>query len=76
MESYDDAAEGVMEKGADGRTSMTTVTLRPHIVFSGEKRPTAAEVEAIHHRSHEACYIANTVKSEVRVEGRTEGLSD
>ena len=76
VESYEDAAEGVMEKGADGRVSMTMVTLHPHIVFSGEKRPSAEEVETIHHRSHEACYIANTVKSEVRVEGRTQGLRD
>jgi organic hydroperoxide reductase OsmC/OhrA len=76
VESYDDAAEGVMEKGADGRTSMTRVTLRPHIVFNGEKRPSAAEVEAIHHKAHDACYIANTVKSEIRIEGRAEGLRE
>ena len=76
VESYDDAAEGVMEKGFDGRIAMTRVTLHPNIVFNGEKRPTAAEVEAIHHKAHDACFIANSVKSEVRVEGRAEGLRD
>jgi organic hydroperoxide reductase OsmC/OhrA len=74
VESYDDKAEGLMDKGADGRIAMTVVTLKPHIVFSGEKRPSPAEVEAIHHRSHDACFIANSVKSEVRIEGRAEGM--
>jgi organic hydroperoxide reductase OsmC/OhrA len=76
VESYDDAAEGAMAKLADGRIWMSMVTLHPHVVFSGEKRPSAAEVETIHHKAHDACFIANSVKSEVRVEGRAEGLSD
>ena len=76
VESYDDAAESVMGKGADGRIAMTRVTLRPHIHLSGDKRPSAADVEAIHHEAHDACYIANSVKSEIRVEGRAEGLRD
>ena len=76
VESYDDAAESVMGKGADGRIAMTRVTLRPHIHLSGDKRPSAADVEAIHHEAHDACYIANSVKSEIRVEGSAEGLRD
>ncbi len=76
VESYDDAAEGLMDNGAEGRIAMTRVTLRPHIVFSGEKRPSAAEVETIHHKAHDACYIANTVKSEVRVEGSADGMRE
>ena len=75
VDSYEDAAEGVMEKGADGRIAMTRVTLKPRIVFSGPTRPTAADVEALHHKAHEACYIANSVRSEVRVEGSAEGLA-
>ena len=76
VDSYVDAAEGIMEKGFfDGRIQMTRVALKPHIVFSGDKRPDAADVEAIHHQAHEACYIANTVKSEIVVEGAAEGLA-
>ena len=74
VEAYDDAAEGVVSKGADGRVAMTLVTLKPRIVFTGDKRPSATEVDAIHHRSHDACFIANSVKSEVRVDGVAEGL--
>ena len=76
VESYDDEAEGVMETGPDGRVWMARVTLKPRIVFAGDKRPRRAEVDALHHRAHEACYIANSVKSEVRVEGGEEGLAE
>ncbi|PDT03599.1 peroxiredoxin [Rhizobium chutanense] len=66
VDSYTDAAEGVMEKNAAGRLAMTVVTLRPHVVFSGEKQPSPSELEALHHRAHSECFIANSVKSEVR----------
>lgn len=74
VESYDDTAEGVIGKGADGRIAMTLATLKPRVVFSGEKRPTAGDVGAIHHQAHDACFIANSLKSEVRVEASAEGL--
>jgi organic hydroperoxide reductase OsmC/OhrA len=75
VDSYEDNAEGVMAPRADGRVAMTRVTLKPRIMFSGEKRPTAAEVEAIHHHAHHECYIANSVTAEIRVEGVEEGLA-
>jgi organic hydroperoxide reductase OsmC/OhrA len=70
VESYEDEAEGVMEKGADGKVRMTRVTLRPLIRFGGERQPSEAELAALHHRAHEACYIANSVTAEVTVENR------
>jgi organic hydroperoxide reductase OsmC/OhrA len=76
VDSYDDEAEGVMEAGPDGRQWMARVTLRPHIVFSGDKRPRRADVDALHHRAHEACYIANSVKSAVSIEGNEDGLAE
>jgi organic hydroperoxide reductase OsmC/OhrA len=75
VDSYDDDAEGLMEKGADGRVAMTLVTLKPRIVFSGDKRPRRADIDALHHKAHDACYIANSVKTEIRVEGSEEGLA-
>ena len=68
VDSYEDMAEGVLAKDADGRMAMTVVTLRPKVAFSGEKRPTKEELDDLHHRSHEACFIANSVKTEIRVE--------
>jgi len=70
VDSYDDEAEGVMGKDAQGRVAMTRVTLRPMIRFSGDLMPTAADTEALHHAAHEHCFIANSVKSDVRVEPR------
>ena len=68
IDSYEDNVEGVLAKDAEGKMSMTIVTLRPKIVFSGDKVPTPADLDELHHKSHEACYIANSVKSEVRIE--------
>jgi organic hydroperoxide reductase OsmC/OhrA len=71
--SYEDTAVGIMSEGGDGREWMTKVTLRPRLVFDGDKRPSAAEVEALHHQSHQKCYIANSVKTQVLVEGQAAG---
>lgn len=62
--SYEDKAEGIMETDAAGRTSITRVTLRPKVEVSGD----AGDLEAIHHKAHEACFIANSVKTEITVE--------
>ena len=68
VDSYIDEAEGVLEKRADGKMAMTRVTLRPRVEFSGEKRPSEAEIADLHHRAHDACFIANSVTTEVTVE--------
>ena len=68
IDTYEDESEGVLGKDAEGRMAMTVVTLRPRIAFSGDKRPTRQEQDALHHKAHEACFIANSVRTEVRVE--------
>jgi organic hydroperoxide reductase OsmC/OhrA len=68
IDSYVDAAEGVLEKDAQGRMAITKVTLKPKIAWSGDKRPSAEEVAELHHKSHEACYIANSFNGEVMVQ--------
>ena len=68
VESYRDDATGVMAKNADGKLAMTQVTLRPRLVFAGETRPSAAQHDAMHHEAHAQCFIANSVKTEVRCE--------
>jgi organic hydroperoxide reductase OsmC/OhrA len=65
VDRYFDAAVGLMEQNAQGRVAITRVTLRPEVSFSGEHRPSHAEIEQLHHAAHEACFIANSVKSEV-----------
>jgi organic hydroperoxide reductase OsmC/OhrA len=57
-----------MGKDAAGRMAMLRVVLRPAIEFGGERQPTVAQLEALHHQSHDLCFIANSVKTEVAVE--------
>ena len=66
---YEDEAEGEMHKGSDGRTRITRIALRPRIVFAGEE-PDQAVIDELHHKSHEACFIANSITSEVVIEPR------
>ncbi len=65
--SYNDEAVGTVAKNERGAMWVNTVTLRPRIVWSGEKIPAAADLERLHHHAHEQCFIANSVKTEVRV---------
>jgi organic hydroperoxide reductase OsmC/OhrA len=70
VDSYRDEAVGVLGRDERGKTSITSVALRPAVVFSGENRPDAAVIDALHHRAHEACYIANSIRAEVTIEPR------
>ncbi|MGH8668262.1 MAG: OsmC family protein [Burkholderiales bacterium] len=62
VDAYADEAVGVLDK-----TWISHVTLRPRVSFSG-KAPSAEEQRALHERAHAKCFIANSVKTEVRVE--------
>jgi organic hydroperoxide reductase OsmC/OhrA len=62
VDEYTDEASGVLDK-----TWVSSVTLRPKVSFSG-RQPTKDEHEALHHKAHEKCYIANSVKTAVRIE--------
>ena len=66
---YSDEASGVLAKDAAGRQAMTRVTLRPVVTFSGTK-PTPEQFAQLHEKTHERCFIANSVKSEVLIEPR------
>ena len=68
VDRYADAATGVMKKNDEGKLAMTAVVLHPTVEFSGEKMPSREEIERLHHEAHDACFIANSVKSVVRVE--------
>ena len=70
VERYADSAVGTMAKNADGKMAMTVVTLRPDVTFSGAMQPTRAQIDQMHHEAHEECFIANSVKTQVRCEPR------
>jgi organic hydroperoxide reductase OsmC/OhrA len=70
IDLYEDEAQGVMTKNDKGRFWVSKVILRPRIVFSGSNKPTEADIAAMHHASHDECFIANSVKTDIVVEGR------
>jgi organic hydroperoxide reductase OsmC/OhrA len=49
-------------------TRFTGVLLRPRVELEGEVDPEL--VETLHHRAHEACFIANSVSCSVEVDPR------
>ncbi len=63
VESYRDGAEGVMGTEA-GRTAVSHIRLCPAVVYAGVAPDRVAE-EALHHQAHEACFIANSVKTHI-----------
>ena len=67
IDSYVDEAEGVLGKGEHGKIAMTQVTLKPRIAWQDEG-PDPAALADLHHKAHEACFIANSVKTEVTVD--------
>ncbi len=68
VDSYQDQAAGILAKDQAGRLAMTRVTLHPRVSFGSEKTPTPEELAQMHDQAHHACFIANSVKTEVVVE--------
>lgn len=68
VDRYRDDAVAQMGRNAQGKTAITVVTLRPAVSFGGAKLPERTELMAMHHEAHDTCYIANSVRAEVRCE--------
>jgi organic hydroperoxide reductase OsmC/OhrA len=68
LDAYRDEAVGVLEKNAEGKLAITRVTLRPQIKWSPGVTVAAADLEKMHHDAHVGCFIANSVKTEIKVE--------
>ena len=67
VERYVDAAEGTMARNPEGRLAMAVVTLRPRVAFAAPA-PAEAEQRAMHERAHHECFLAASVRSEIRCE--------
>ena len=68
LDSYEDEAVGKLAPNDAKKMVVKTVTLRPKTVFSGDKQPSREELEALHHKAHEECFIANSVLTEIITE--------
>ena len=63
--AYEDDAVGFLEHDG-GKLWIARVILRPRVTCDAD----AGTLAEIHHLAHEACFIANSVKTDVRVEPR------
>lgn len=68
VDSYRDDAVGTMGRNSGGKTFVATVKLQPSASFSGARLPTRDEITALHREAHDACYIANSILTEVLCE--------
>ena len=68
VDSYEDDAFGIMEKNAQGKLWVSRVTLRPRVRFASGSSVEPAALAEIHHKAHDECFIANSVKTDVSVE--------
>ncbi|HVE08161.1 MAG TPA: OsmC family protein [Paraburkholderia sp.] len=69
VRAYRDAAEGTMQNNEAGREVVAHVLLKPAVTFGGDKVPNDQVLAHLHHRAHEACYLANSVKTVIEVAG-------
>jgi organic hydroperoxide reductase OsmC/OhrA len=67
VDRYEDGAVGHLEKNAQGQLAITRVELNPRIEFGGERSPDAQALQQMHEEAHRGCFIANSVRTEVRV---------
>jgi organic hydroperoxide reductase OsmC/OhrA len=74
VDHYSDNASGMMAKNPSGKSFVSVVTLRPDVRFCGDRMPTRSEIERLHHLAHEECFIANSVRTDVRCEPVLAGL--
>jgi organic hydroperoxide reductase OsmC/OhrA len=67
IDAYEDEAVGDMTKNEKGVPWISKVTLHPRITYGGDKRPTPAEEGELHHKAHDGCFIAQSVKTDIVV---------
>ena len=67
VDSYRDKAVGTLTKNEAGRLAITRVRLTPAVSYSENKQPSEAEESALHHRAHEECFLANSVRCEIEI---------
>ena len=75
VDRYRDAATGFMGRNADGKMTVARVVLRPEVSL-GSPAPSPEAFEKLHEIAHEECFIANSVRTAVTVEGRMVSLGE
>lgn len=66
--TYEDNAVAILGKNEKLKMAVTTVYLRPNIIFKGDNIPDKIIIDEMHHRAHQECFIANSVLTDIIVE--------
>ena len=64
VSTYNDSAVGKMARNDQGFDWIEKIILNVRVTWDGEP-PDQATQEALHHQSHAACFIANSVRTEI-----------
>ncbi|MGI2259255.1 OsmC family protein [Shewanella sp. GXUN23E] len=72
VSQYQDSPVGELGTMPDGTTGIRLVTLYPMVSFSGDKQPTSEQLTKLHQMAHKACYIANSVASQIHIQPQTD----
>ena len=73
---YEDEAVGRMAKNERGAWWVSEVDLHPLITWGEGKAPDSVREAELHHRAHDDCYIASSVRTEIRVLARAASSAD
>ena len=66
LESYTDKAVGFLEKGESGKPILARVELHPETVFAEGVEVSPEKLAELHHKAHQECFLANSVKTEIK----------
>lgn len=67
VERYEDEATGTLARPEGAPMQVTECVLRPKVTFGGSAPDLEAQ-QKLHEQAHKGCFIANSVKTNVRVE--------
>ena len=67
VETYEDEAIGTMSRNDKGAMWISEVVLKLQVTYAPEHTPDAFTEDRLHHEAHEQCFIANSIRTNVRV---------
>lgn len=75
VERYEDEAVGWLEPNEERRLAITRVVIKPSITFAAGHQPDAEALAKLHEEAHEHCFIANSVRTAITVEGSAQEVA-
>lgn len=68
VDRYVDQPRGVIDRNAAGKKAFVTITLQPEATFSGDIMPTQDDIDALHAKAHDLCFVANSLNADIHIE--------